>query len=74
MKLVVNCPHCNQTIFIEKRNCGIFRCGVLKKNGKQNPPHSKREKCEKLLNEELIYGCSRPFMLIGDKVEKCGYI
>lgn len=37
---IIICPHCNDTIIIEKINCAIFKDGICKKNGKQINPHS----------------------------------
>ena len=32
---ILQCPHCNDFIIIEKINCGIFRHGYIIKNGIQ---------------------------------------
>ena len=29
MDSIVECPHCNEPIIIEKLNCGIFRHGII---------------------------------------------
>jgi hypothetical protein len=75
---VVICLHCNEFIIIEKLNCGIFRHGIFKENGEQIPPHSSKEKCEYYINNNLIYGCGKPFKIILEnneyKVEICDYI
>ena len=72
------CPHCNEPVMIQKVNCGIFRHSVLKSNGKQISPHTGEKKCEKLIKENAIYGCGKPFRIIKtlDKleIEVCGYI
>jgi hypothetical protein len=44
-------------------NCGIFRHGVYIENNKQINPHAKKELCEKLVAEKLIFGCGKPFKL-----------
>ena len=75
--IVVDCPHCRQPIQIYKKefNCRIFRHGVYKHNNVQIPPHTKKEICDKLANEELIYGCGKPFRIVDNKnIEKCDYI
>jgi hypothetical protein len=65
----INCPNCNDLIIIKKVNCGIFRHGVLKKNNKQIPPHAKKDFCDKLVKDDLIYGCGQPFQIIKDKTD-----
>lgn len=73
---IFNCPHCMMDIIVNKNqlNCKIFRCGVYKKNGNQIPPHSKKEVCVKLFENNLIYGCGKPFMYKNGYVEPCDYI
>ena len=77
---IFNCPHCNDIVTVNKNeiNCCIFRHAVYKK-GKQVNPHLSKEKCDKLINENKIYGCCKPFRFIYKKdgkhyVEKCDYI
>ena len=60
---VVSCPHCKEFIIIEQLNCMIFRHGILKENGKQIDPHSKKELCDYYIQNQLIYGCGKPFRL-----------
>lgn len=57
----IECPHCNITILVTSINCGIFRCGVMKRTGRQIGPHLKEEKCRELVESSAIYGCGRPF-------------
>jgi hypothetical protein len=75
---VLECPHCKNYIIIEKINCAIFRHGVLKENGQQIDPHSVKELCEYYVNNNLIYGCGKPFKIILKngifETEICGYI
>jgi phage terminase large subunit GpA-like protein len=59
----VQCPHCDEYIYIEKLNCSIFRHGVMKKNNKQIDPHSSKEICDKLFKDGKIYGCGKPFKI-----------
>ena len=74
------CPNCNTDIEVLKQqtNCRIFRCGIYKRNGNPIPPHTKKEECDRLFNNNLIYGCSKPFKFVysntGNYVETCGYI
>ena len=69
----IDCPHCQQKIWIEQLNCGIFRCGIIKETGDQVPPHATKEECTAYLNQG-IYGCSKPFQIIDGVVTKCDYI
>lgn len=71
------CPYesCNQYIMIFKHelNCCIFRHAV-DKSYKQIHPHASKEECEKLIRNDMIYGCCKPFRIINEKIEKCDYI
>jgi hypothetical protein len=61
------CPHadCGQAIMIMSNqiNCNVFRHGVYKKTNKQIDSHAKKEVCDKLAIDGLIYGCGKPFKL-----------
>jgi hypothetical protein len=65
--IVVSCPHCNQSILIEKLNCRIFRHGTLISNGEQMNPHESKENCDTLVERNLIYGCGKPFKIIDNE-------
>ncbi len=75
---IVICPHCKNFVLIKKINCAIFRHGILKKNGKQIDPHSSKDLCDYYIENDLIYGCGKPFRIInnGGKLETefCDYI
>ena len=75
---VLTCPHCSEFIIIEQINCGIFRHGILKSNNTQINPHACKEECDNFINNNLIYGCGKPFRIIKkeDKffIEICEYI
>jgi hypothetical protein len=78
---IVICPNpqCKMHIIIEKLNCFIFRHGILKSNGLQIDPHASKELCDYYIQNNLIYGCGRPFQIIkNDKGEfvsvGCDYI
>ncbi len=60
---VVECPHCKEPILIEQVNCAIFRHGVQKDNFQQIGPHSSKEECDNFINNNLIFGCGKPFKL-----------
>jgi len=75
--IIDECPHCKMEIIIYRNemNCRIFRHGVLKINGEQMNPHASKEECEKLINENRIYGCGKPFRIDNyGKFEICDYI
>jgi len=62
--MIIECPHCNQSIEIIALNCKIFRCGIFKKDYTQIPPHLPKLECDRLFSENLIYGCGKPFQVI----------
>lgn len=79
-EILIECPHCKDTVLIMSNeiNCGIFRHGSYKKDMTQINPHEKKEICDKLFNDKIIYGCGKPFKL-GKKnneyvIEICDYI
>lgn len=75
IELVVNCPHCNNLVIIEELNCRIFRHAYLKSDNKQIDPHTSKHQCEYLINNNLIYGCGKPFFINAlNKSEICDYI
>jgi hypothetical protein len=71
--IIVKCPHCEEEILIQELNCCIFRHGVLK-NGTQIDPHASKELCEHYINNNLIYGCGKPFIIKDNTAFKCDYI
>ena len=79
--LIFHCPHCKMLVEVLKiqTNCCIFRHGVYKRNGQQLAPHAKKVECERLVQDQLIYGCGKPFQLIKTakgitSVVECDYI
>jgi hypothetical protein len=78
INIVVTCPHCNDQILIEQLNCKIFRHGILKSNNTQINPHASKEECEYYINNNLIYGCGKPFIIVENNNELtaviCEYI
>ncbi len=80
MEIIISCPHCDKNILIMENeiNCAIFRHGSYKKNLQQMNPHEKKEECDRLAQENLIYGCGKPFRLIKEeniyKAIICDYI
>jgi hypothetical protein len=60
-------------------NCQIFRHAALKTTGEQVNPHASKEELERLVEQNLVYGCGRPFRMIKERgawsyAEECGYI
>lgn len=81
MDIYVECPHCNHmtTINIKEINCGIFRHAVFKNNMKPINPHESEANCNRLVRDNIVFGCAKPFKIIklsDDKyiTEPCGYI
>jgi len=70
--IIIQCPHCDYFILIEKLNCCIFRHGVFIKTNKQINSHESKELCDSYVNNKLIYGCGKPYRII--KNEKDEYI
>lgn len=75
--IIVSCPHCQDLILIYKQdiNCRIFRHGVYKQTGEPVNPHFDQISCEKLVKDDCIYGCCKPFCLTPENIpEICDYI
>ena len=62
---IVECPHCQGTIIIAQNelNCRIFRHGVYKINMQPIHPHAPKIECDRLVQEDLIFGCGKPFFV-----------
>ena len=74
-EIVVSCPHCLNPILIEKLNCQIFRHGTFINNGQQINPHETKDVCDYFVNNNMIYGCGKPFrIVINDKNDKHEYV
>ena len=74
--LNLECPHCGGYVVVKlaELNCRIFRHGVLKSTGQQIDPHASQVMCEDLIAGDLIYGCGKPFRVVGATTEICDYI
>ncbi len=78
--IIIKCPHCKDDVFIylKELNCQIFRHGVYKNNYEQINPHLEKKMCDYLLENSLIYGCSKPFKIVNQNnnfsAEICDYI
>lgn len=71
-----NCPHCGGGIRVQENEicCQIFRHAQYKNNGQQIPPHSSKVECDRLIQENLVHGCAKPFRFTGTTIEICDYI
>jgi hypothetical protein len=78
--LLFICPHCQGEIEVQRSetNCQIFRHGQYRINGQQVNPHLPKAECDQLSEQELIWGCGKPFQIsIEDdqwSVHTCDYI
>jgi hypothetical protein len=76
------CPHCLGGVQVQTNEvaCKIFRHGAYKSPGNPPiPPHASLEECTRLLQNNLVTGCAKPFLFVFNPsgihhVEKCGYI
>ena len=66
--IIVQCPNCYEFVVVKKSelNCKIFRHGILKSNYEQIDPHLPKEECDKLIKNDLIFGCGKPFKILED--------
>ena len=64
LNLLLKCPHCDDFVEIIEINCAIFRHGIFKDNLQQINPHLSKIECDNLINNNLIYGCGKPFQII----------
>jgi len=62
----LTCPHCYGTIIVlpNELNCRIFRHGVFLSNNEPIPPHASKAECDRLVTENLIAGCGKPFQVV----------
>jgi hypothetical protein len=61
-------------IQIVQINCNVFRCGVYKDSYLQINPHLPQDISEKLVKEDRIWGCGKPFQFCNDKLIPCAWI
>jgi len=77
LETFIECPHCFGIIEIIQLNCAIFRHAYYKNSithSGQVPPHTNKVECERLIKEDLIYGCCKPFKIVDGKPIICDYI
>ena len=74
----IKCPHCGEYVIIEQINCAIFRHGVFKSDMSQINPHLPKLDCDNLIENNLIYGCGKPFRIVKENGEwigiQCDYV
>lgn len=65
MELNVFCPHpdCGGGLIISSKECGIIIHAQNKETKQQIDPHASKAECEKLIQEEKIFGCGKPFFV-----------
>jgi len=71
------CPHCNGSIIVHhsELNCRIFRHGAYLSTMDPIPPHLSKEECDRLVLENRIAGCGKPFRIDESLVAViCDYI
>ena len=63
--IFTTCPHCGGMVHIPATqiNCNVFRHAFFKSTGLQIDPHTPKLECDRLLHEDLIWGCGKPFRL-----------
>ena len=79
MDIQLNCPHCQEKFIVNEKdiNCAIFRHAVYKNNMQPINPHASLDECTKLLNDNLVYGCAKPFKIIKNETYEaiiCDYV
>lgn len=62
----INCPHCDDIIYITKIKCAMFLHAVDKTTMKQLSPHSKWYQVDKLKRDGNMVGCGERFWLQTD--------
>lgn len=70
------CPHCSMMCQVPRNEirCTIFRHAVFKKDFSFVPPHASKATCDKWIEDDIVYGCARPFKFDGKTVSIIGYI
>lgn len=78
---IFKCLHCEEYFIINKNdfNCKILRHAVYKHNMEQINPHLSKDECDRLVKDDLVYGCAKPLIIIQKNdeyydVNICDYI
>ena len=64
--IITPCPHCFEEVlvYLNNVNCGMFRHAVFISSGELIPSNFTKEVCERLIEEEKVYGCGKLFQII----------
>ena len=62
MDIILTCCNCNNIFIVNTKefNCKILRHGIYKSNYQQINPHLPKNECDRLFNNDLIYGIFDP--------------
>jgi hypothetical protein len=60
----INCPHCDEIVYITKVKCGLFLHAANNKTMKSLNPHSKQYQIDKLRKNGMLLGCGGKFSII----------
>ena len=71
-----NCPHCDVMCQVPRNEirCTIFRHANFKNDMSFVPPHASKKLCDSWIENNLVWGCAKPFKFTGTTVEICGYV
>ena len=71
----LECPHCNLLMIVEDSDvkCNIFRHGIFKSTLEQINPHASEDECKWYIEQDMIYGCGKPFTIVDGIAIKCCY-
>lgn len=60
------CPNCLDEIIVHNHelNCRIFRHAIMKDTYVQVDPHLSKVLCDKLIEENKVIGCCKPFEIV----------
>ncbi len=66
IEILLPCPHCGYLFITTKLTicCAIYRHAVLKTTMQQINPHATKEECDRLVEENAVFGCAKPFRVI----------
>lgn len=73
--LILKCPYCGQenVIFENDKASKFYRCGIYKYNCLQIPFDKPPYFYEELVRQNLIFGCTKIFLLQDDKAITCNF-
>lgn len=79
--IFLQCPSCGDIFMTTEKtiNCSIYRHAIFKNNMQQLNPHASKEECDRVIKENLVFGCAKPFKVIKNNENKyetvvCDYI